>query len=162
VRSPAAGQTLQAEPGGDEQGRSAGGARGIDDAGYREALDELIDYCRSLRLTFEAGSVGFSIRVPVPDRKEPVTLGWVFPPGATGWLGLTDVTLGYDRGTVDKLSVAPQFAAYTDRLRSITGVEQVHVSVLEAVRIPPATLGACRTDIAAAIGELVSAIGETG
>jgi hypothetical protein len=134
----------------------------IDDVAYREALAELIDYCRSLRLSFEAGAVGFSIRVPVPDRKEPVSLGWVFPPGAIGWLGLTDVTLGYDRGTVEKLSVAPQFVAYAERLRGITGVEKVGVSLLQAVRIPPATVGACRTDLADAIGELVSAIGETG
>jgi hypothetical protein len=38
----------------------------------------------------------------------------------------------------------------------------VGVSLLQAVRIPPATVGACRTDLADAIGELVSAIGETG
>jgi hypothetical protein len=132
----------------------------IDDAGYRESLDELIGYCRSLRLSFEAGSVGFSIRVAVPDRKEPVTLGWVFPPATTGWLGLTGVNLGYDRGTVNKLSVAAQFTAYIERLRTITGAEQVHVSALEAVRMPPAALGTYKTDIAAAIGELVSAIGE--
>jgi hypothetical protein len=157
--------TVAAKPSGPRRASTSKGdpqtvLSAVDDAGYREALDELIDYCRSLRLSFEAGSVGFSIRVAVPDRKEPVTLGWVFPPATTGFLGLTGVNLGYDRGTVKKLSVAGKFTAYIDRLRNITGVEQVHVSALEAVRIPPATLSACRTDIAGAIGELVSAIGE--
>jgi hypothetical protein len=132
----------------------------VDDLGYREALEELLEYCRSLRLSFEAGSVGFSIRVNVPDRKEPVSLGWLFPPGTTGWLGLTGLTLGYDIGTVQKLSVAPQLATYAGRLRSMDGLENVGASGLDAVAVSSDRLLQHRTDIAAAIGDLVAAIGQ--
>lgn len=134
----------------------------VDDVGYREALEEVLEYCRGLQLSFEAGAVGFSIRVGVPDRSEPVSLGWLFPPGASGWMGLTGLNLGCDGGTVGKLSVEPHFLAYAERLRQIAGVEMVHVSGLEAVRIPPTLLTSRRGEITDAIGQLVAAIGEAG
>jgi hypothetical protein len=81
---------------------------GHEDPAHRERLENLVEYCRSLQLTFEPGSRGFSIRTSVPDRAEPVTLAWVFPPDA-GYLGMRGLNLGYDTGIVRKLSVAPRF-----------------------------------------------------
>jgi hypothetical protein len=107
----------------------------VDDVGYREVLEEVLECGRGLQLSFEAGAVGFSIRVAVPDRSEPVSLGWLFPPGVSGWMGLTEFNLGCDGNTVGKLSVAPHFMAYAERLRQIAGVEEAHVSGLEAVWI---------------------------
>jgi hypothetical protein len=134
----------------------------VDDVGYRAALEELLEYCRGLQLSFEAGAVGFSIRVGVPDRREPVSLGWLFPPGASGWMGLTGLNLGCDTATVHQLSVAHHFMTYAERLHQIEGVEQVHASGLQAVRIPPALLTSHRSKITEAIGQLVAAIGEAG
>lgn len=91
-----------------------------DDAAHRVRLDTLVEYCRSLQLTFEPGSKGFSIRTNVPDRAEPVTVAWVFPPDA-GYLGMRGLNLGYDTGIVRKLSVAPRFEAYAERLQNIEG-----------------------------------------
>jgi hypothetical protein len=132
----------------------------VDELEYRKALEELLEYCRGLKLSFQPGSVGFSIRVNVPDRREPVSLGWLFPPNVSGWLGLTGLTLGYDSGTVDKLSVAQQFAAYFEQLKGLRDLADVGVRGLEAVAVPPRQLIQHRTEITAAIGNLVAAIGE--
>jgi hypothetical protein len=129
---------------------------------HREALEDLIEYCRGLQLSLEVGAVGFSIRLDVPERMEPVTLGWMFPPGATGWLGLRDLNLGYDTSVVPELSVAPHFDVYARRLGRIDGVEQVRTKTLEAVHVPLETLLNSQNNITDAIGELVAAIGEAG
>lgn len=131
----------------------------VEDLAHREALEEVLEYCRGLQVSFDPGSVGFSMRIGVPDRREPVSFGWLFPQGASGWLGLSGLNLGCDGNTVHKLSVAPQFDGYTERLRKIAGVEPVPVAGLEVVRIPPATLQARRSEITDAIGWLVAAIG---
>ena len=134
----------------------------VDDVEYRKALEELLEYCTGLQLTFEPGAVGFSIRVSVPDRREPVSIGWLFPPDTSGFMGMTGLNLGYDNSTVDKLSVAHHFAAYLERLHQVPGSETVHAGALEAVRIPPTVLTSSRDEITEALGELVSAIGQSG
>ena len=58
-------------------------------------------------------SVGASIRVPTPDTPEPLSIGWVFPPGRSGWIGLKDVTLGVDIVSASKrLSVERSIDSY--------------------------------------------------
>jgi hypothetical protein len=58
------------------------------DEEYKNALQEILEACRGLGLRFEWGTVGTSIRVPTPDRAEPLTIGWLFPSGGLGWMGL--------------------------------------------------------------------------
>src|SRR5215469_5780049 len=67
----------------------------LDDDAYRQALSDIFDSCRALGLTFAWGTKGASIRIATPDRSEPLSIGWIFPAGAS-WLGLTHLTLGYD------------------------------------------------------------------
>lgn len=44
----------------------------------------------------EWGAVGVSLRLRLPDVTEPISIGWFYPPGAAGWVGLRDLTLGHD------------------------------------------------------------------
>ncbi len=69
----------------------------LGDAAYSSALSSLFDLFRELGLRFEWGSVGTSVRATISGSPVPLTLGWFFPPGRTGWMGMRDVTLGYRR-----------------------------------------------------------------
>ena len=60
----------------------------VDDDQYRESLRQLFEFCRGLNLSTPWGSVGTSIRMNTPDYREPLSIGWVFPPGRSGWMGL--------------------------------------------------------------------------
>ncbi len=131
-----------------------------DDPGQRERLATLVEYCRSLQLTFETGAKGFSIRTSVPDRSEPVTLGWVFPPDA-GYLGMRGLNLGYDTGIVRRLSVAPRFETYGAHLRTLDGTSPIRAKAIEGIEVPPDTLATHQEAIIDAIGELVAGIAAT-
>jgi hypothetical protein len=128
-----------------------------DDPVHRERLETLVEYCRSLQLTFEPGSKGFSIRMGVPDRAEPVSVAWVFPPDA-GYLGMRGLNLGFDLGIVRKLSVAPRFKAYAARLHDIDGAVPISAKAIDGVGVPPEVLTTQQDAIIGAIGELISGI----
>ena len=66
----------------------------VEDAAYREALQGFFASCRGQSLRLAWGSSGVSVRFGLPTGK-PVTAAWVFPPGLTGWMGLSDLTAGY-------------------------------------------------------------------
>ncbi len=69
-------------------------SRVTDDA-YRGALEALIAGLEQVDgLTIFYGSTGISLRASVPGR-DPISVGWFFPPGPPRWLGLTHLTLGY-------------------------------------------------------------------
>ena len=72
------------------------------DEQYRESLRQLFELCRGLGLSIPWGSVGASIRITTTDMPEPLSIGWVFPPGRPGWMGLKDVTLGVDTNSALK------------------------------------------------------------
>jgi hypothetical protein len=67
----------------------------IEDAAYSSALKNLFDLFRELGFRFVWGAVGGSVRAIIEGSPVPLTLGWFFPPGRTGWMGMTDLTLGY-------------------------------------------------------------------
>lgn len=127
----------------------------VDDDAYREALRDLLQLARSLRARLEWGSAGVSIRVAVPDRSEPVTLGWLFPPGRSGWLGLTDLTLGFDRTSLDENSpTLPALQRFVSTVGTIEGVESVKTNLLEAWRVPPQVLVARPQEVTEALASV--------
>lgn len=67
----------------------------ITDDGYRHVLHDLLEsFAKVDDLTVFWGTAGCSLRVAIPGRS-PLSVGWLFPPGTQGWMGLTDVTLGW-------------------------------------------------------------------
>jgi hypothetical protein len=128
----------------------------VADPSYRRTLDELLEACRGLRFRFEWGSVGVSIRLPVADTAEPLTIGWLFPPGRSGWLGLTDLTLGYDEGSARaRPSVQPALDRYVAAVAGLPGAEPVRVARLRAFRLPPPVVVGQQTEIVERLGALV-------
>lgn len=91
----------------------------IDDA-YREALRHLLDFCRELELRFAWGTKGTSIRLLTPYKAEPVSIAWLFPSGGLGWMGLSDVTLGYDTSAISKVpELVKPTADYVEKVSTI-------------------------------------------
>lgn len=127
----------------------------VKDDAYREALQELLKECRELGLRFSWGPAGTSIRVPIPNRKKPLSVAWFFPPGVSGWMGLTDLTLGF--GTVDEhaSSTVAALKDYVAKVADLPGVETAKRDWLTGYHLPPATTVSNRHRIAGILSELV-------
>jgi hypothetical protein len=133
----------------------------LDDDAYRQALSDIFDSCRTLGLTFEWGTKGSSIRIATPDRSEPLSIGWIFPAGAS-WLGLTHLTLGYDRSSARHTpSVAGALGAYLERVAQIPGATAVTSKGLKAYTWTPPQATAAKTQIIEALETLVTAASGT-
>lgn len=126
----------------------------VDDT-YRKTLQELLEVCRGLGLHVLARFArGPSIRLPVQGRSEKVSIGWVFPPGVSGWMGLTDLTLGFNPKDVEKLPAAPAFENYVRKVGELPDVEPVDRDWLRAYRLSPETVIRHRRQIAEILAEL--------
>lgn len=131
----------------------------VDDLGHRERLRQLADYCQSLGMSHEVGSAGVSIRMRVPDRQEPVTVAWVYPPDVTGWMGLRGLNLGVDIATVRHMTVKAHFDGYVDALRRLSGTPMKRGN-LRGVEIGPSELAVVEHEAKDALGALAASVGE--
>jgi hypothetical protein len=69
----------------------------IPDQKYRDALGHIFNVADSLYgLEVFWGTTGCSLRVVAPGRGL-LSIGWIFPPGISSWMGLSDLTLGWDQ-----------------------------------------------------------------
>ena len=131
----------------------------VGDDRYRESFRHLFEFCRGLNLGTSWGSAGTSIRMNIPDSKAPLSIGWVFPPGTSGWMGLKDVTLGIELQSASRqASVGGCVDKYLESLGKLPGVELVDVRGLRAVHIDEQALIQLSDDIADIIAELVSSV----
>lgn len=100
VRKLLAATTGISHPGGGGQKKNA--IKGPDDfltripgEEYRHALRHILSELAGLHgLKIFWGTTGCSLRVAVPGR-DPLSVGWIFPPDIPRWMGLTDLTLGW-------------------------------------------------------------------
>jgi len=129
----------------------------VTDGPYKEFLRELFEVCRGLGYRFEWGTSGVSVRLPTPDRPEPLTVLWVFQPGRSGWMGLTDLNFGYDAWSADRApSVRPALEQYLGAVRQLEGSDSVKAKNL---RDTVATLTpACAIQHSAAIREILAGL----
>jgi hypothetical protein len=128
----------------------------IHGTGYREALERLFETCHGLGMRFDWGSIGGSIRLPTPYRSEPVSIAWVFPPGATGWLGLRDVTFGYDFSQAeDAQGSRAALSRYVKTIQAIPGGVRVPRPQLDACSFSPQTFVETLDSTVEAIAEVV-------
>lgn len=139
----------------------AGFLAALDDEAYRQALSDIFDSCRTLGLTFAWGTKGSSIRIATPDRSEPLSVGWIFPAGAS-WLGLTHLTLGYDSSSARHTpSVTDALGTYLERISQIPGATAAKAKGLKAYTWTPPQVIAAKTQIIAALEALVIAASGT-
>lgn len=124
---------------------------------YRKSLQDLFQWCRLQQLSFEWGTRGTSIRLRNRDRSEPISIAWAFPTGAPGWMGLTNVSFGFDATTAAATpSLAGPLQEYVTVLRGIDGGIRVERKSLTAAELDERTLPIHLEEIKAAIASLVA------
>ncbi len=107
------------------------------------------------------GTTGFSIRVRTSDRPEPLSIGWVFPPGVSGWMGLTDQTLGFDESSAQHTpSIAPALAEYVNVVGELPGAVPTTVVSLSAFTFSCEALIENNAAIKEIVASLVHAVSE--
>lgn len=131
----------------------------IADDNYREALQYLLEVCRGLDLRFFWGTAGTSIRLPMPGGSQFRSVGWLFPPGVSGWMGLTDLTLGFDASYE---TIPPALENYVAEVSTLQGVETAKPTWLRGYRLDPETTVHHRHEIAELLARLVRQFGEEG
>lgn len=129
----------------------------IEDDAYRETLRDLLDVCHGLGLQFSWGPAGTSIRMTSLNRPRPLSIAWLFPPGVSGWMGLTDLTLGHSENQED---VPRAVQNYVDRVSKLRGVEVAKPKWLNGYRLGPETAIQNHHQIVEILADLVSQSGE--
>jgi hypothetical protein len=110
----------------------------FEDPTLRARIESFLETCRGLRYRFEFGDLGVSIRIVVPDRKEPVTVAWVFPPGASGWMGLRNVSLGLHEQQLPGDSPSRSaLESYVEQVAQIPGSRDVGRRDLRGCELDP-------------------------
>lgn len=133
----------------------------INDGTYRDSILEMLEAFRGFDLRLEWGASGVSIRLPTPDRAEPLTVAWFFPPEVPGWMGLKDLTLGVGTGLDEVPSVRPALEVYLKEAEQLDGAQPTNAAKLTAFHLPPAIVVALKANIIELVGELVRSAGET-
>jgi hypothetical protein len=134
----------------------------IDDPDYRASFERFFEACRALNLRFEWGTRGTSIRLLVPDRPEPVSIAWAFPPSTPGWMGLTDTTFGYDPSLQLSPDTHSALSSYATRIGAIHGAETVNRAGLKAFTFAPARLIEAENQIVELLAVLANEMGGKG
>jgi hypothetical protein len=93
----------------------------IEDADYAEGIGELLDTAEATALVIAWGTSGVSLRLPNPLGGPPASIGWIHPPGVVGWLGLTDLVLGFDPTSPAYEPLRAWLDAYVERISSLGG-----------------------------------------
>ena len=130
------------------------------DEGYRNAVRDFLEAAEGLDLRLEWGSQGMSIRIPIPNKADGLSIGWLFPPGSWGWLGVNDVSLGYDRETAKQYaqSLVPFLENYSLEISRIKGARKVTTPRLDAHRFIPEAFVGNRNEMVEAIRNLIEKV----
>ncbi|HVV76410.1 MAG TPA: hypothetical protein VHC43_10270 [Mycobacteriales bacterium] len=121
---------------------------------YRHSLQDLFAAFADIPgMTIYWGTSGCSLRVQLPGRS-PLSIGWFFPPGLTGWMGLKDATFGWYEdvnglGLNDR--ARQQLGRYRDRLMALPGAVTPKPASINGAAFAPDVVIA----IAPLLGELV-------
>ncbi len=130
---------------------------------YRLAIRYILDSLNGLHgLKIYWGTTGCSLRVAVPGRGL-LSVGWIFPPDIPRWMGLTDLTLGWDddRQGVE-VSDAGQAALnhYFNTLSHLDGEARPDSGVIRGWTFKSAAVAAHASELAEAIHVVVSQLGK--
>lgn len=132
---------------------------GLANSYYRDAMRDVIAGCTALGVEVKWRSQGASFRITTPDRRQPLSIGWVLPDDSH-WQGARFATFGVDPWSLSKTpSVEEAVLRYTNRLAAIPGAKAVG-SKLRAYTFGIDVLPHAHAEIVAAIDELVSAVTE--
>jgi hypothetical protein len=132
----------------------------IDGDAYHRMLRNLLEVCRGLGLRIGRGKRGLTIRLATPDRAEPVSIAWIFPPGVSGWMGLTDLTMGFDIGSAEETpSISSALESYAGEISKLPGVEPARRDWLRGCHLSPELAVRYQSEITNVLAELVRQAG---
>ncbi|WP_329001218.1 hypothetical protein OHA18_43070 [Kribbella sp. NBC_00709] len=135
----------------------------IADAEYRQALQRIFDACRVSGLTFSWGTRGTSIRMATPDRAEPLSIGWIFPSDTNNWSGLSDLTLGYDSGSLaTRPSVKHHIEQYAEKALRLPGGVPAKAKPMVAATFNSRSVVDQQSELIALITATIDTINELG
>jgi len=133
----------------------------VDDQDYRASLREFFELCHGLSLALAWGSVGVSVRLDSVDTQKPFSVAWLFPPNRVGWMGLTDLSLGYD---ILAVALSPQVQAvldwYLDAVSALPSAEVVRRKSVKASKFSPQAFKTIQQPLAEILAELVRRVRE--
>lgn len=133
----------------------------IGNPAYRDAMTELFTTVTTLGFQLVWYTKGASIRMPSPDRKEPISIGWVFLDGGQ-WLGARHVTLGVDPATLkNHPTLDHAVKAYCDALKNVAGGTPTP-GHLDAATFDASTFPGARVELFGLLENLKTAVDETG
>lgn len=93
----------------------------LDGDEYRDAFRDFLAACSALGLVLAWGSRGLSIRIPTPDRNEPLSIAWGLLDGAQ-WQGLRHLSARVDRTSREQTpSLVDPIERYINAVEAIPG-----------------------------------------
>jgi hypothetical protein len=113
----------------------------------RPAVRDVLELADRMQLVVYVGSVGASLKIPLPDRSAPVSIGWLYPPGHSGFGGTRDFSLGYAVKALEDLrSSRDRVLAWRQELAALSANHALSNASVDAVAMSwdalPAQLGA--------------------
>ena len=127
---------------------------GIAEDSYRSAVKDVLAGCSALGLEVKWRSVGASIRFQTPDRRQPLSIGWLLPENSH-WQGARFVTFGVDPASLKQTpSVNDAVGRFTERLRNIAG-SRAAPTKLDAYTFTPEVLPKVSQQVVAVLAQLV-------
>lgn len=132
----------------------------VQDEPYRQSLQDILAACRGLGFRFYWGTVGMSIRVPVPDMTGPLTIAWFFPPEKVGWMGLKDFTLGFDEtSAVNAPAAQDALTEFVKAVEQLPDAEELTARHIKGYHLSPAVLVAHKNRIVEILSRLIERVG---
>jgi hypothetical protein len=102
----------------------------------RPVVRDVLDLADRMQLVVYVGSAGASLKIPLPDRSAPVSIGWLYPPGHNGFGGTRDFSLGYAvKALADLDSSRTRVQAWRRELAALSSSQTLSTSSVDAVVI---------------------------
>lgn len=129
---------------------------------YRAALRDFLEAAEGLELRFGWGAQGMSIRIPIEGKPDGLSIAWLYPENAIGWVGTLDVSMGFDRETAKKYvpDVLPALDDYAASISRIPAANKITTARLSAYRFTPDTFVSQRNEMVEATRGLLEALSE--
>jgi len=128
---------------------------------FRETVRTILAACSDLGLAVSWYSAGCSLRLRVSDRREPLSVGWIFREGGQ-WSGAKHLTLGVDTASLKMTpSVSSAVLAFVDQIADVTGGVPATGRGLSAYVFAPAHAPDAEQAILTALESLVAATSGT-
>lgn len=141
-------------PGESTQADEAAFLAALTDGPYRHALGDVLAACTALGIEIKWRSKGASIRIVTPDRKQPLSIGWLLPEGSH-WYGARFLSFGVDHASLDETpSVRDAVLRFTERISKVHGATPVGTKV-HAYTFGPSALPSAVQELRGVLESLV-------